>query len=75
MTVAVAMTLKKMYGRYVAATITQTSYVTMCSVFLGLMEYVTVISDPSPNAGSLALSQPPTPTPNQVPLRHLRAQA
>ena len=26
--------------RYVAATITQTSYVTMCSVFLGLMEYV-----------------------------------
>jgi hypothetical protein len=26
--------------RHVAATITQTSYVTMCSVFLGLMEYV-----------------------------------
>ena len=26
--------------RYVAATITQTSYVTMCSIFLGLMEYV-----------------------------------
>ena len=46
MTVAVAMTLKKMYGRYVAATITQTSYVTMCSVFLGLMEYLSVISVP-----------------------------
>ena len=47
MTVAVAMTLKKMYGRYVAATITKTSYVTMCSVFLGLMEYLSVISVPS----------------------------
>lgn len=46
MTVAIAMTLKKMYGRYVAATITKTSYVTMCSVFLGLMEYLSVTTVP-----------------------------
>lgn len=47
MTVAIAMTLKKMYGRYVAATITKTSYVTMCSVFLGMMEYISVITVPT----------------------------
>ena len=46
-----------------AATITETSYVTMCSVFLGLMEYVTVISNPSPNASPLALIPAPYPYP------------
>ena len=80
MTVAVAMTLKKLYGRYVAATITETSYVTMCSVFLGLMEYLSVISNPTPNPNPTPTPTPtptpnPTPTPTQVPLRHLRAQA
>ena len=47
MTVAIAMTLKKMYGRYVAATITRTSYVVACGAFLGLVEYLSVTTLPA----------------------------
>lgn len=46
MTVAMAMTLKKMYGRYVAATITEPAYVALCAVWLGLMEYLSVTTLP-----------------------------
>ena len=46
MTVAIAMTLKKMYGRYVAATITRPSYVALCALVLGAMEYLSVVTLP-----------------------------